>query len=108
MSTAPTVSLLSPPSGDLEWSTGDSLSECAPRLSSVDFSLTPTVSAIVYATSDGWGIDQAAVNCLRRAAYLLIRTQIITTTTYLRAASERRAPSPVDLRASAVSLSSPA
>ena len=53
------------------------------------FLINSTVSAIMYATSDDFSqhVDQAAVNAAFTTGIYLLITQIITTTTYLRAAS---------------------
>ena len=53
------------------------------------FLINSTVSAIMYATSDDFSqhVDQAAVNAAFTTGIYLLITRIITTTTYLRAAS---------------------
>ena len=53
------------------------------------FLINSTVSAIMYATSDDFSghVDQAAVNAAFSTGIYLLIAQIITTTTYLRAAS---------------------
>ena len=67
------------------------------------FLINSTVSAIMYATSDDFSqhVDQAAVNAAFTTGIYLLITRIITTTTYLRAASLSGAsrPGTVDLRA---------
>ncbi len=88
MSTAPTVS--SQPSiwrlGMVDWRFAFGVYAA---LVVGQFLINSTVSAIMYATSDDFSqhVDQAAVNAAFTTGIYLLITQIITTTTYLRAAS---------------------